>query len=145
MQHLSKVNDGVKNDIARQKRRGVHFKSILMFRKAEQLWAGRKRGSILTQVSGHQISIMEILHAQSNNVNEILDDLHELHCSRVDLEKIKRTKGHYQCFYYFLNVPVGLLGGKEENDRRRGEKIKKGKRDDFLLQLCFRPLAKGAR
>lgn len=52
-----------------------------------------KAGWILTQVSCHQISIVEILHAQSNNVDELLYDLHELHCSRVDLHKIKKDRG----------------------------------------------------
>lgn len=44
----------------------------------------------LTQVPSHQIGIVEIFHAQSNDVDEFLYDLHELHCSRIDLDKKKK-------------------------------------------------------
>lgn len=48
---------------------------------------------VLTQVPGHQVGIVEILHSQSNDVNKILDDLHELHRSRIDLDKWEKEKG----------------------------------------------------
>lgn len=41
----------------------------------------------LTQVPSHQISIVEILHSQSNDVDEFLYDLHELHRSGIDLHE----------------------------------------------------------
>ena len=70
---------------------------------------------ILTQVSCHQIGIVEILHSQPNNVDKILYDLHELHCSRVDLGKIERKRGHKQRFYYFINAAVmGVTGEMQE-------------------------------
>lgn len=48
---------------------------------------------VLTQVPGHQVGIVEILHSQSNDVDEILDDLHELHRPRIDLNKWEKEKG----------------------------------------------------
>lgn len=48
---------------------------------------------VLTQVPGHQVGIVEILHSQSNDVDEILDDLHELHRPRIDLHKWEKEKG----------------------------------------------------
>lgn len=53
-----------------------------------------QRGTILTQVPSHQVGIVEVLHSQSNNVDEFLYDLHELHRSRIDLN----TKAHIQLF-----------------------------------------------
>lgn len=47
----------------------------------------------LTQVPGHQVGIVEILHSQSNDVDKILDDLHELHCPRIDLDKGEKEQG----------------------------------------------------
>lgn len=61
-----------------------------MEKRAQRRWAGRKSGLNLTQVPSHQIGIVEILHAQSNDVDEFLYDLHELHCSGIDLDKIKK-------------------------------------------------------
>lgn len=48
---------------------------------------------VLTQVPGHQVGIVEILHSQSNDVDKILDDLHELHCPRIDLDKWEKENG----------------------------------------------------
>ena len=53
-------------------------------------------GFLLTQVPSHQIGVVEILHAQSNDVDEFLYDLHELHCSRIDLDKMRETQRHVQ-------------------------------------------------
>lgn len=47
---------------------------------------------VLTQVPGHQVGIVEILHAQSNDVDEFLNDLHELHGPRIDLHKGKQER-----------------------------------------------------
>lgn len=60
---------------------------------------GRKSGLILTQVPRHQIGIVEILHAQSDDVDEFLNDLHELHCSRIDLDKIKTDEKRHSIFH----------------------------------------------
>lgn len=51
-------------------------------------WPGKC--AVLTQVPGHQVGVVEILHAQSNDVDEFLDDLHELHRPRIDLHKCKQ-------------------------------------------------------
>lgn len=48
---------------------------------------------VLTQVPGHQVGVVEILHSQSNDVDEILDDLHELHRPRIDLDKWEKDPG----------------------------------------------------
>ncbi len=66
-----------------------------MAKRAQRLWAVRKSGLILTQVSCHQIGIVEILHAQPDDVDEFLYDLHELHRSRIDLNEIKKTRGQF--------------------------------------------------
>ncbi len=63
-----------------------------MEKRAQRRWAARKSGLNLTQVPSHQIGIVEILHAQSNDVDEFLYDLHELHCSGIYLDKIKKKK-----------------------------------------------------
>lgn len=46
--------------------------------------------AVLTQVPGHQVGVVEILHAQSDDVDEFFDDLHELHRPRIDLHKRNR-------------------------------------------------------
>lgn len=48
-------------------------------------WAGA-----LTQVPSHQIGIVEILHAQAHDMDEFLYDLHELHRSGIDLDRIRQ-------------------------------------------------------
>lgn len=48
---------------------------------------------LLTQVPGHQVGIVEILHAQSNDVDEFLDDLHELHRPRIYLNMGRKEMG----------------------------------------------------
>lgn len=48
---------------------------------------------VLTQVPGHQVGIVEILHSQSNDVDKILDDLHELHRPGIDLDKWEKENG----------------------------------------------------
>ncbi len=63
-----------------------------MAKRAQRLWAERKSGLILTQVPSHQIGIVEILHAQSDDVDEFLYDLHELHRSGIDLDKIRKDE-----------------------------------------------------
>lgn len=55
---------------------------------------GRKQALILTQVPSHQVGIVEILHGQSHNVDEFLDDLHELHRARIDLDGIREMRRH---------------------------------------------------
>lgn len=90
--------------------------------------SGSKSGLSLTQVPGHQIGIVEILHAQSNDVNEFLYDLHELHSSRVDLNKInENTKRHFQfqhCLHGFTNAAVG---GYHRRARSVEHEMKPGK------------------
>ena len=67
-----------------------------MVKRAQRLCAGRESGLILTQVPSHQIGIVEILHAQSDDVDEFLYDLHELHRSGIDLDKINKTRRHFR-------------------------------------------------
>lgn len=76
-----------------------------------RLWARRKSGLILTQVPSHQIGIVEVLHAQSNDVDEFLYDLHELHCSRIYLNMIKKTRRHFEfqhCLHDFNAATAGI-------------------------------------
>lgn len=49
--------------------------------------SSERKCALLTQVPGHQVGVVEILHAQSNDVDEFLDDLHELHRPGIDLHK----------------------------------------------------------
>lgn len=84
------------------------------------LWAGRKSGLILTQVPSHQIGIVEILHAQSNDVDEFLYDLHELHRPGIDLDRIKKMRRHFR----FHKPRSGLY---HSMDGSVGHKIKVGK------------------
>lgn len=59
---------------------------------SRRLCAGRKQEPDLTQVPSHQIGVVEILHAQSNDVDEFFYDLHELHSSGIDLDEINRRQ-----------------------------------------------------
>lgn len=86
-------------------------------------WAGRKSGLILTQVPSHQIGIVEILHAQSDDVDEFLYDLHELHCTRIDLYKIKQMRRHFQ----FYKQSGGWCYRVDENVEQKINKSRKRK------------------
>lgn len=49
-------------------------------------WATLGGGlSSLTQVPSHQVGVVEVFHSKAHNVDEVLDDLHEVHRARVDL------------------------------------------------------------
>lgn len=54
---------------------------------------------VLTQVPGHQVGIVEILHSQSDDVDKFLDDLHELHRPRIDLNKGGEKKDPFDVMY----------------------------------------------
>lgn len=43
--------------------------------------------SSLTQVPCHQVGIVEVFHSQPDDVDELFNDLHELHRSWVNLGK----------------------------------------------------------
>lgn len=75
----------------------------------EEKWADS-----LTQVPSHQIGIVEILHAQSHDVDEFLYDLHELHCSRIDLDKIKKAKKTRSIFYKHSSSQNHWMDGSME-------------------------------
>lgn len=117
-----------------------------MIKRAQWLWAGRKRGLILTQVPSHQIGIVEILHAQSNNVYEFLYDLHELHCSGIDLDKIKKMRRHLiqHCCHDFTNAEVIVHTGRLEQLEYKIKMEKAGKKVGYKykLEINFRYIFK---
>lgn len=86
--------------------------------QAQRLSAVRKSVSTLTQVTGHQIGIVEILHAQSDNVDELLYHLHELHCSGIDLE-VKKDKEEISQFQLSLPPQRWKCGAQRENSKRQ--------------------------
>lgn len=92
---------------------------------------GGKTGLILTQVPSHQIGIVEILHAQSDDVDEFLYDLHELHRPRIDLDGIRKMRRHTEemrgAFFDFTNPGVLAIAGRMEERGAQNKSEEKGR------------------
>lgn len=90
-----------------------------MIKWAQTLSAVEQSRLILTQVASHQIGAVEILHAKSNNVDEFLYDLHQFHCSGVDLDKIKRTRGMLPLFHKLRSEGYYSGGERVQNKKKK--------------------------
>lgn len=106
---------------------------------------GGKTGLILTQVPSHQIGIVEILHAQSDDVDEFLYDLHELHRPRIDLDRIKKMRRHTEEMRGAVSISqiqewLLSLDGWKNAER----KIKARKREDWeAVHKCILEIRPG--
>lgn len=92
-------------------------------------WGG-KTELILTQVPSHQIGIVEILHAQSDDVDEFLYDLHELHRPRIDLDRIRKMRRHTEEMrgaFSISQIQEWLLSLDGWKNAERKIKARKGK------------------